>query len=80
MFTCSAVVEEVGEGDPCHEWDWNLGLLLFSARSLAMASSTVLFDITINFNIAPVFSTTFKLIIKNHNFPFTARRRRSQQP
>jgi hypothetical protein len=63
MFTCSAVPEEAREGDPCHEWDWNLCLLLFSARSLAMAISTVLFETTINFNIAPVFSTTFKLII-----------------
>jgi hypothetical protein len=78
MFTCSAVAEEAGEGDPCHEWDWNLGLLLFSARSLAMARSTVLFVTTINFNIAPAFSTTFKLIIKNHNFSFTACSRRSQ--
>jgi hypothetical protein len=80
MFTCSDVTEEAGEGDPCHEWDWNRGLLLFSARSLAMASSTVLFEITINFNITPDFSTTFTLIIKIHHSSFTARGRHSQQP
>lgn len=67
MFTSSAAMEGTW-GDPCHEWDWNLGLRLFSARFLARASSAVLFDITTNFNIAPVYSTTFQLMTKNRRF------------
>jgi hypothetical protein len=54
VFTSSTIMEGGGVGEPCHEWDRNLGRLLFSARSLAMATSSLFLKITMNFNITPL--------------------------
>jgi len=55
MFTSSTVIVGDGVGDPCQECDRNLGRLLFSARSLVMVKSSLLFETDTNLSMAPLY-------------------------
>lgn len=52
IFTSSTVIVGDGVGEPCQECDRNLGRLLFSARSLAIANSFLFFETDMNFSMA----------------------------
>jgi hypothetical protein len=60
-FTSSTEIAGDGVGDPCQECDRNLGRLLFSARSLAMANSYLFFETDTNLSMV-------SLCIRHSNF------------